>query len=188
MFLIKWLAIDYFLIMLRHMWVLMIEEFQKIVWQLSLFSSCPPSLIECTMTRWKSVCHCLSLLTWPSRRILWPRLTDSLNRLLFFSVLEVWWTGWNWGILHTWTCSIEHILELLRWDRSGLSWVVLCVLLRRHWIRFIWVLLVAKLLFFIRSVMLVHRVVGAWLVLKSLEFTRVVTRGKLVYLWPFWEL
>ena len=165
MFLIKRLAIDYFLIMLWHLWVLMIEEFQKIVWQLSLFSSCPPSLIECTMSCRKSVCHCLSLLTWPTRWILWPRFSDSLSRLLIFSILEVWRTGWNRGILHTFTGGIEHIQELLRWDRGGLGCVELCVLLREYLIRNVWVLLVAKLLFFIRTMMLLHRVFGAGLVL-----------------------
>ena len=62
MFLIKRLTIDYFLIMFRHMWIILIEEFQKVIRQLGLLSSSPPSLIEYTMTCWKSVRHCLCLL------------------------------------------------------------------------------------------------------------------------------
>ena len=168
MFLIKRLSIDYFLIMFRHMWVFLIEKFQKIVRKLCLLTSCPPSLIEDMMTCWKSVCHCLSLLTWPTRRILRPWLSYCLSRLLFFSVLKVWRTGWNRGILHTIIGRIKHIYELSRSDRSDLGCVILCIWLRSFRIWFIWALVVTWLLFFVRSLVLVHRVAGARLVLKIL--------------------
>ena len=167
MFLIKRLTIDYFLIMFRHMRIILIEEFQKIVRQLGLLSSCPPSLIEYTMTCWKSVCHCLCLLAWSSRRILWSRFTDSLNWLLCLSVLEIWWACWIRGILYTFTGGIEHTCKLLRCDRSGLSCVKLCVLMRGYRIRFFWALMLAWLLFLTGLIMLVHRAVWAGLALDS---------------------